>query len=447
MALGEIEGLVDDRPRDGVFRVHRDVFADPALFEQELAFIFERTWNFLTIDSQLARPFDFVTCFIGRTPVLVMRDGQGTVGAFRNVCRHKGALICSAEQGNAKRHVCPYHGWTYDAAGRNVDIKDRRAGSYTPAFEADDHNLLPLARIANYKGLIFGSLSPDVPPLEEFLGDMRFFIDLAMEQGPHGMEFVPGRTAYTYRANWKLQMDNGVDPYHLTSTHISFINIQGRRRRGEGHVEARELDWAKRAAARGGAFTFPYGHSVMWSDQPEPEKRPFYPVLDEIRARVGDLRASWMLKVRNAEIFPNMQIGESQSLMLRTFRPLAVDRTEMRSYCLAPIGEPRELRARRLRQFEDFFNPTGLATPDDTITYEECQRGLVAQGLGWLQGCARGMATMVEGPDDVAQSLGIRPASSALGSFESGPETCFHAAYREWSRLMAAGAAGRKAYT
>ena len=62
--------------------------------------------------------------------------------------------------------------------------------------------------------------------------------------------------------------------------------------------------------------------------------------------------------------------------MLRTFRPVAVDRTEMRSYCLAPIGEKPELRAWRLRQFEDFFNPTGIATPDDTVTYEDCQRGI-----------------------------------------------------------------------
>jgi len=60
---------------------------------------------------------------------------------------------------------------------------------------------------------------------------------------------------------------------------------------------------------------------------------------------------------------------------LRTFRPLAADRTEMKSWCLAPIGEAPELRAWRLRQFEDFFNPGGLATPDDTVTYEGCQSG------------------------------------------------------------------------
>ena len=63
----------------------------------------------------------------------------------------------------------------------------------------------------------------------------------------------------------------------------------------------------------------------------------------------------------------------------------------MKSYCLAPIGEAPELRAWRLRQFEDFFNPGGMATPDDTVTYEGCQSGFGAQPISFLQGYARGM--------------------------------------------------------
>lgn len=437
---------VDDRPAEGIFRVHRDVFADPALYDLEQRHIFERTWSFLTLESQVAKPNDLATAFIGRTPVLVTRDADGQIGAFLNVCRHKGAMLCAAEQGNARYLVCPYHGWTYDCAGRNRDIKDRKAAHYAPSFDQESHDLLKLPRLASYKGLIFGSLAADVPPLEEFLGEMRVFLDLAMDQGPHGMEFVPGRVAYTYRGNWKLQLDNGVDPYHLTSTHVSFIGIQGRRRAGEGNLEARQFDWAKRAAREAGMFGFRYGHCVFWTDQPEAEKRPIYPTIDEVRARVGEVRAEWMLRARNIQIFPNMQIADAMTLMLRVFRPLAVDRTEMRSYCLAPVGEKPELRQWRLRQFEDFFNPTGLATPDDTVTYEDCQRGMGAEGFGWLQGYARGIAALEPGANDAARRLGVAPAESATGTFETGPETQFHAPYREWRRLIEAGIAGRKPY-
>lgn len=442
----DVTRYVDDRPQDGVFRVHRDVYADAGLFDLEMKFIFERTWNFLALASQIPKPHDFLTAYIGRTPVLITRDAQGDVLAFLNICRHKGATVCRAEQGNARHHTCAYHGWVYDSAGQNVDIKDGAAGSYPPSFAADDHNLIPLARVASYKGLIFGSLSPEVPPLEEFLGDVRVFLDLAMDQGPRGMEFIPGRSVYTYRGNWKLQLDNGLDAYHLTSTHISFMEIQGRRRAGAGNVEARQFDWAKRPTQAAGMFTFTHGHAAFWATQAEPEKRPIYPALDEIRQRVGDVRARWMLNGRITSIFPNMQIADAISLMLRVFRPLAVDRTEMRSYCLAPIGEAPELRAWRLRQFEDFFNPGGLATPDDTTVYEDCQRGFRGEGLSWLQGYSRGAANVVAGPNEIARELGINPATSELGTYKTQTEACLHGPYREWLRLMTAGVDGRRPY-
>ena len=132
--------------------------------------------------------------------------------------------------------------------------------------------------------------------------------------------------------------------------------------------------------------------------------------------------------------------------MLRTFHPIGPGLTEMRVHCLAPIGEAPALRARRLRQFEDFFNPTGIATPDDVIVYEECQAGFAGLGEAWMQGYARGMAALVKGPDETAGELGIAPAESAPGPFEQAPEVGFHAPYREWARMMDAGMAGRKAY-
>src|SRR3954471_228151 len=283
MELSDLRLYVDDRPGEGVFRVHKGVYSDPDLFELEMKYIFERTWNYLALESEIARPNDFVTRHIGRTPVLVTRDAQGRIGAFINACRHKGATVCRVEEGNAKFHVCPYHGWAYDASGRNVDIKDRAAGAYAPAFDRENHDLLPIAKIASYKGMIFGSLSGEVPALEDHLGDLKFFLDLHMEQSPSGMEVIPGRALYTYRGNWKMQMENGQDPYHETTTHGCFVAIQQRRMQGEGNVEGRQIDWKVRAAADSGTFALANGHSSVWIDCLEPEKRSVFPLLDEIR--------------------------------------------------------------------------------------------------------------------------------------------------------------------
>ena len=71
---------LDDRPDEGVFRVHRRVYTDPEIFELEQKLIFERTWIFLTIDSQIAKPGDFITTWIGKTPILVTRDAKGQIG-------------------------------------------------------------------------------------------------------------------------------------------------------------------------------------------------------------------------------------------------------------------------------------------------------------------------------------------------------------------------------
>jgi benzoate/toluate 1,2-dioxygenase alpha subunit len=446
MDLKDLKLYVDDRPDEGVFRVHRDVFADPALFELEQKYIFERAWSFLALESQLAQPHDFVAAHIGRVPVMVVRDAAGKLAAFLNVCRHKGAVLCRTETGNRKYHVCNYHGWAYDSAGRNVDVKDRKAACYAAGFDAEDHDLIPLARFANYKGLLFGSLNPEVPPLGDFLGELKFFLDCAMEQGPKGMEFVPGRITYTYDANWKLQMDNGVDAYHLTSTHTSFMDVVQRREQAKtGMLEARAFDWQKRLLQEGGAFNFRHGHTAIWLNQPQPEKRPVYSTIDEVRARVGDAKADWMLKLRNLVVFPNMQIADSTSLLLRTFRPLAVNKTEMRVYCLAPIGEAADVRAWRLRQFEDFFNVSGFATPDDTTLYEDGQAGFAAP-ITWLQGYQRGMGAQEPGANASAREIAIEPVSSMQGPYAVQTETCFQAPYREWARLMQAGVSGDKAY-
>jgi benzoate/toluate 1,2-dioxygenase subunit alpha len=446
MAVQPARFYVDDRPEEGIFRVHRDVYADAELFELEMKYIFERSWNFLTLESEIAKPHDFVTAFIGRTPVIVARDAKGKIGAFLNTCRHKGATVCRFEKGNAKFHVCAYHGWAYDSAGKNVSIKQREVADYPPAFDRDSHDLIPIARLDTYKGLIFGSLSPDVPSLLDHLGDLKFFIDLHMEQGPQGMEIIPGRVAYTYRGNWKMQLENGQDPYHVDTTHGSFMAITERRRKGQGNVAARELDWQKRNDVQIGAYEFSYGHSAVWHDVAEPERRAVYPMLDEIRARVGAVKAEWMIRQRNAVFFPNLQIADQIVPILRTFRPIAPGLTELRSNVIGPIGEPRELRAARLRQFEDFVNPGGYATPDDVTVFADCQTGFGATGVDFLQGYSRGLGVAHKGANEEAVGAGLHPLASVKGHRTQNTELGTHAPFREWVRLMEAGMAGQKAY-
>jgi benzoate/toluate 1,2-dioxygenase alpha subunit/2,4,5-trichlorophenoxyacetic acid oxygenase 1 len=431
--------LVEDRPEKGIFRVHRDVFRDPAVFQLEMERIFEGTWVFVGLESQVARPNDFITTHIGRQPVLLTRDSDGQLHCFLNSCRHRGAVVCPFRKGRQKFHVCRYHGWAYDSAGRNTLVTDRDEGQYPEAFDQESHDLIRVPRFGNYRGLLFASLSPDVPSLEEHLGEARAMLDLVLDQSSTGWEFVPGPVNYTYDANWKLQLENGLDFYHFGSTHSSYVDVlQKRAKRNPPAVQPPpEMDPEAQ-----GSFSFANGHSVMWSIRNPPRGlRPlaFDKVrLAEVRERVGEARTKWMLRQRNLTIFPNLQIIDIVSLQLRTWRPLAPDRTEMSSHCLAPIGEDAEARRLRIRQYEDFFNPTGLATSDDNVMYEYCQSGYAADTDGWTQGYARGLGGAGNAPS-LAAEIGMTPAAESVGSLGFGDETCFHACYREWRRLLSRG--------
>lgn len=443
MGADAIAALIDDRPHDGVFRVSRAIFDDPAVFDLEMRHIFEGGWVFLGLAAQAALRHDFFTTTIGRVPVVVMRDGEGALGAFVNSCPHKGARIAQTMSGNARLHVCAYHSWSFDSAGRNKGVKWRNAGCYAEAFDADSHDLARLPAFAEYRGFLFGSLSPDVPTLEAHLGEAAKLLDLVAGQSEEGMELVPGGVTFTYDANWKLQLENCSDAYHFTSAHPSYIRLLERRKEAPDGATVRSTwddakHWSEEAeGVQGGSYSFANGHVLNWGVMGISDALPLYERADEIAARVGREARDWMFNMRNLTIFPNLQIAENASSQLRVIRPLAAGRTEMRTWCIAPKGESAAARTRRIRQYEDFFNPTGMATPDDTVSYENCQRGFASRVEPWLQGYARGIAASGEGGNAYSDRIGMTAERNVVADAQLCDETLYHSYYREWARRMA----------
>lgn len=438
-----IDGIVDDRPQEGIFRIRREAFLDPQIFDLEMARIFESTWVFIGLESQVPKPHDFVTAQIGRQPIIIARGADGKVSCFLNSCRHRGTLLCPLKKGNQKIHVCRYHGWAYDSSGHNVSIPGKDIGQYSQAFDAEDHDLIPVARLDSYRGFMFASLSAAVPTLEEHLGDARIFLDLIADQAPNGLEYVPGSVNYTFDANWKFQFENGLDYYHFETVHSSFVEVL-KQRAARAPISPAQGGMLTDPGVPGqGTFSFGNGHSVMWSigvPGQGPESRPLgrdAQLLESARERFGESYTRWMLRHRNLTIFPNLQIIDIQSLQFRTWQPLSVDKTEMTSNCIAPIGESSEARRFRIRQYEDFFNPSGLATSDDNVTYEYCQDGYSAIAAGNTQGYVRGLGAPPEDRKNYGGELGLKESSPwTYGPAGFGDETGFHAGWREWRRLL-----------
>ncbi|KWV59550.1 hypothetical protein AS156_31370 [Bradyrhizobium macuxiense] len=435
-----ISKLIDDRPDEAIFQIDRRLFSDPDVFEAELRYIFEATWNFIGLESQISKPNDFVTTNIGRHPILLMRGTDGKIGAFLNTCRHRGTIVCPFKQGRQKFHVCRYHGWAYDSNGRNVSITEEASGQYPRSFSNENHDLIPVARLGSYRGFIFASLSPDVPPIDDFLGDARTFLDLIVDQSDTGeVEFVPGASTYTFDGNWKLQFENGLDYYHFSTTHSSYVDILKKRNVSAG-PEAGFTSEPEDEQEGQGSFSFDYGHAVNWSiKRTQLYGRPLGvdPArLEAVRQRVGNARAKWMLRQRNLTIFPNLQVIDILSAQVRTWRPVAPDKTEMVSHCLAPVGESTAARTLRIRNYEDFFNASGLASSDDNVMYEFCQTGYEATTAGPTQGYLRGAAGVSRGNSVHTRELGINPREWSFGAPSFGGEANFYPGYREWRRLM-----------
>ena len=436
--------LLDDRGKDGVFRIDPRAFTDAEIFELELAQIFESTWIFLGLESEVPKPNDFVVRNIGRRSVILQRDGNGELHCFLNSCRHRGTTLCPVNKGNRKLHVCRYHGWSYETNGRCVGITYREDGQYPESFQQSDNNLQTVAAFDSYRGFVFASLSADVPPLTEHLGDARSLLDLIADQGPDGLEFVPGEANYTFDGNWKLQFENGLDAYHFGATHAAFVNIIKRREplAVPAHLQGLE---EKSKEVVGGTIACPRGHAMSWSigaPGQQAENRPMTrdpEMFQRIRDNVPAERLDWMLRQRNLTIFPNVQLIDIQSLQIRVWEPLSVNKTRMISRCLAPIGESAEARTFRIRQYEEFFNAGGLATSDDNVMYELGQQGFATSFAPPATPYARGLGANVQSPDSERfAALGLREAEcrASTAGLNFGDETGIHAGYREWYRLL-----------
>lgn len=439
-SVRDFRAYVVDRPEEGEFTIDRALFSDSELFELEMKYIFEGTWIYLAHESQLPRPHDFFTTTIGRQPVILMRNQAGEIGGFINACPHRGAAVCLTKRGNQKILTCPYHGWSFNTNGALVSVKDHATGAYSEAFERLDHSLTRIPRLANYRGFLFGSLNPAVPELETHLGDVRIFIDLIVDQAPEGLEVLRGSADYTYAGNWKMQAENGVDGYHFDIVHRTFVGvIQRRMTLGNDTVRAVDVQRLGTSSIANGCYDLGNGHTLLWTDYPNPQDRPNYERRGEIATRFGETHARWMFdRLRNLLFYPNVFFMDQTSTQLRVLHPLAVDKTRVATYCIAPVGESAAARAHRLRQYEDFFNASGVGTPDDLAAFEACQKGYQGKLVRWQQGYMRGVRRLTLGADAEAKALGIHPYAS-MSDFRD--ETIYHGHYRQWLGLMTQGQA------
>ncbi|WP_337998573.1 SRPBCC family protein [Pseudoxanthomonas spadix] len=223
--------------------------------------------------------------------------------------------------------------------------------------------------------------------------------------------------------------------YHVAATHANYVQtLKNRASSTTKGQKTKAMNVGDLPNARGGYYDLKNGHTLIWSDWTNPQDRPLFPVKDELKSRMGEAKAEWAVgRLRNLLIYPNVFFMDQTSSQIRVFRPLAVDKTEVTIYCFAPKGEAPAARAHRIRQYEDFFNASGMATPDDLTEFSEVQKGSRAHDVVRWSDMSRGMSHEILGPDDLAKELGISPASSGAKIEDEG---IFLAQHARWLELM-----------
>ena len=409
-------------------RVHGSVYTDPEIFEDEMAKIFSTGWVYVGHESQVPQPGDYHSGYVGRQPVIMVRGDDGQVRIFMNRCAHRAAMLCQ-DAGSTRFFKCAYHGWSFSTEGQLVGVPYPKG--YGDSFRKEDFGLTPVPRVDDYRGLVFASLADHGISLDEHLGEpTKRQIDLFIDLSPEGQIDckTAGTARFTYRGNWKLQLENTVDLYHINFLHESLVDTL-EKRQGVNIVAMSNDSSPARNVALGKGHTF-------WDIRPFNESNPALreQVLqgrnpDEadyaklMRERHGEERAKELLTIGGTHlaIFPNAGL---LSGVIRQFRPIDVDFTEVILTPAMLVGVPDSMNTARLRAYEAFFPPAGMGGTDDQEIFERQQMGLQAQVNPWLL-VARGLDREETRSDGTVSS-------------QATDETNTRAIFRHWKSLMQA---------
>jgi benzoate/toluate 1,2-dioxygenase subunit alpha len=426
-----IAGFVQDE--NG--RVHRRVYTDPDVFELELERIFGRAWLFVGHESQVPQPGDYFATELGRQPVIMTRHQDGSIHVLLNRCTHRGAKLVNIPVGRVNRFTCLYHGWSFDTDGTLVGVPVPEGCS--AGFDKKCFNLASVASVGNYRGFIFASVGGNNVSFDDHIAPIKGSIDDLVDRAPDGRIALDlGTHRYRYNGNWKLQIENVLDSYHVPFSHASTTNkygVQFARREGDT-AGAKVLDDDKNSTSASWKERRSYvageGHGWTSNTQLDDGKRSS-PAFNEYKQtlidRMGKERAEEILtpRLHNTLIYPNVSVM-GLNMHVRVIKPVSVDRTEVTVYPVRLVGAPDSMNFGNLRLLNVTHSAASFVQTDDVEAFTRAQHGLQSLGTDWV---------------DISRGLGAEEYDSATGVTKelATHEMAVRAQYRAWANYMTAG--------
>lgn len=194
-------------------------YTDPAVLAAETSAIFARTWQYIGRAADVAQPGQFVTADIAGNPIVVVRDRDGSLNAFHNVCRHRAAKVVLEECGQRRTLQCHYHAWTYGLDGSLRGAPRARAEADFPQSELG----LRKASAQTWGPFLFANLDAAPEPLDAQLADIpALTAGAGIDVDDLTFHF---RVSYDLKCNWKVAIENYLECYHCPTAHPGFSHV------------------------------------------------------------------------------------------------------------------------------------------------------------------------------------------------------------------------------
>ena len=200
-------------------------YTDPAIFAAEQERIFESLWFCAVRSAELVNPGDFRTVQVGSESVVISRGRDGGLRAFLNICRHRGARLCTEESGTVRRAFqCPYHAWTYGLDGKLLAAPNLTS---MPDIDRVAYGLRPV-HLREWLGYAWLNLAGEPPSFADtVIGAVTERLGSADAIGNYRIDelTVGRRITYDVKANWKLIIENFMECYHCATIHPELTEV------------------------------------------------------------------------------------------------------------------------------------------------------------------------------------------------------------------------------
>ncbi|WP_294612028.1 aromatic ring-hydroxylating oxygenase subunit alpha [Roseovarius sp.] len=338
--LSKVSASVDTA--NGLPNAH---YIDPAVFEEEKHALLFSQWAGLAVAADVPEPGDAKPVEFLGMPLLLIRDKDGDVRVFQNICRHRGMILVEEPRKIEGAIRCPYHSWCYSTKG-NLVSTPHVGGPGHNTHEAIKRNELGLNEVRSHiwRDVVWINVSGDAPAFEEAMSDIierwKEF-DLPLYHGGHDSRFE-----LEVNTNWKLAVENFCESYHLPWVHPGLNSYS--KLEDHYHIE------------KPGAFS---GQGTMVYRQLTNENGEKFPDFEEVGKK-------WNEQAEYIAAYPNVLLGvQRDHAFAIILEPKATDRTVEHIHLYYAVPNSDEgLRARNTQLWKTVFE-------EDIFVVEGMQRG------------------------------------------------------------------------